>query len=204
MTKNKFFWTTLPGILTGAAGVISAIGGLLLVLHSIGYIDLKKGEKTSVPIKNKQFSTPIQTTSPAPYPAMTISKSGLLSVAKNDILFEFQECKISDRNIICDLLITSKTDVAPEEFIIHIKGNCSSKIVDYSGKEYLASLVKLGSKSHNRSVEDGLYANIPKNASLHFDNIDPQIEKIARLELECFLLPGDRITVTFSDIPLSY
>ncbi|MCK4819114.1 hypothetical protein KA005_25300, partial [bacterium] len=195
MTENKSFWTTLPGILTGVAGVISAIGGLLLVLHSIGAIDLKKEEKKPVAIEKKLLSSPIQPTTPATGPATIISRPALSTVEKNDILFELQECKISGRNIICDLLITSKTDIAPEEFMIHIKGYCASKIVDYEGKEYFASLVKLGTKSHNRSVEDGLYANIPKNASLHFDDIAEQVQKITRLELECFLLPGDRITV---------
>ena len=124
-------------------------------------------------------------------------------VEKNDIVFELQECKISDNNIICDLLITSKIDVDPEGFIIHIRGDFASKIIDYSGNEYFASQVKLGDKSHNRSVETGLYANIAKEARLYFENILLPEEKIAVLELECFLLPGERITVSFHDIPLS-
>ena len=35
MTDTKSFWATLPGILTGIAGVITAIGGLLLILHQV-------------------------------------------------------------------------------------------------------------------------------------------------------------------------
>jgi len=204
MTENKSFWTTLPGILTGAAGVISAIGGLLLVLHSIGAIDLKKEEKKPVIIENKLLATSTQPTAAVPVPAMTTSRPALSTIERNDILFELQECKVSNSNIICNLLITSKTDIAPEEFMIHIKGDCPSKIVDDAGQEYLANLVKLGTKSHNRSVEDDLYANIPKNASLHFDNIGTGVKKIARLKIECFLLPGERITVLFRDIPLSH
>ena len=42
MSEEKSFWTTLPGILTGLAMVISAIGGLLLTLHTIGVFELKK------------------------------------------------------------------------------------------------------------------------------------------------------------------
>ena len=87
--------------------------------------------------------------------------------------------------------------------MIHIKGDFASKIVDYSGNEYFASLVKLGNKSHNRSVENEIYANMPKKASLHFENILLQEERIAVLELECFLLPGDRIRASFHNIPLS-
>ncbi|MBL0731586.1 MAG: hypothetical protein JJW03_01840 [Desulfosarcina sp.] len=33
MTDIKSFWATLPGILTGIAGVITAIGGLLLIIQ---------------------------------------------------------------------------------------------------------------------------------------------------------------------------
>jgi hypothetical protein len=38
MTKkdNKFFWHTLPGILTGIAGVIGAIAALYVAIHSYG------------------------------------------------------------------------------------------------------------------------------------------------------------------------
>jgi len=35
MSKEKSFWTTVPGILTGIAAVITAIGGLVFVLHQV-------------------------------------------------------------------------------------------------------------------------------------------------------------------------
>jgi RNA polymerase sigma-70 factor (ECF subfamily) len=35
-TKKKTFWETVPGILTGIAGVFTAIGGLITVLVTIG------------------------------------------------------------------------------------------------------------------------------------------------------------------------
>lgn len=46
MSEEKSFWTTLPGILTGLAMVISAISGLLFTLHTIGVFELKKNETT--------------------------------------------------------------------------------------------------------------------------------------------------------------
>jgi hypothetical protein len=86
--------------------------------------------------------------------------------------------------------------------MIHIKGDNKSKIIDYSGKEYYANLGKLGERSHAWSVEDRLNANIPKKASLYFENISIPEERIAVLEVEGFLLPGTRITASFRDIPL--
>lgn len=37
--NNKSFWTTLPGILTGIAAIITAIGGILLALNTLGAFD---------------------------------------------------------------------------------------------------------------------------------------------------------------------
>ena len=36
---KKSFWNTLPGILTGIAAIITAIGGLLVILHPMGVFD---------------------------------------------------------------------------------------------------------------------------------------------------------------------
>lgn len=47
MSEKKSFWTTLPGILTGLAMLISAISGLLFTLHAIGVFEpVKNGERT--------------------------------------------------------------------------------------------------------------------------------------------------------------
>ncbi len=44
MNEKKSFWTTLPGILTGIAMVISAIGGLIGGLYATGIMDGKTDE----------------------------------------------------------------------------------------------------------------------------------------------------------------
>lgn len=36
--EKKSFWTTLPGILTGITGLITALGGLFVILHQIGVL----------------------------------------------------------------------------------------------------------------------------------------------------------------------
>jgi hypothetical protein len=38
MAKKQSFWTTVPGILTGLAAVITAVGGLLVVLSQTGLL----------------------------------------------------------------------------------------------------------------------------------------------------------------------
>ena len=38
MSQQKSFWSTIPGILTGIAAVVTAIGGLLAILFQAGII----------------------------------------------------------------------------------------------------------------------------------------------------------------------
>ena len=58
---TKLFWTTLPGILTGIAGIIGAIGSLIIGLNSAGYL---KPKTTATPLK-KEWAIPFQQEFPA-------------------------------------------------------------------------------------------------------------------------------------------
>jgi len=160
LTKRFGLWAILALILAGAL--------VWVIAHS----QAKPGEKVSIlwgmveytkgksqPGLESTYTKKHRPTITRP-PTTTSRPASISIVETNDITFDLQECRMSGRNITCYLLITSKIDVAFGEFMIHIKGDFASKIVDYSGKEYFASLVKLGNKSHNRSVEDGLYSNI--------------------------------------------
>jgi len=58
---EKYFWRTLPGILTGIAAVISAIGGLILALNAAGIITISPVTPTPTPTPPL---IPTQTTTP--------------------------------------------------------------------------------------------------------------------------------------------
>lgn len=49
MDKKQSFWGTLPGILTGVAGLITAIGGLLIVLNQVGFLGSGPPERAVTP-----------------------------------------------------------------------------------------------------------------------------------------------------------
>lgn len=95
----------------------------------------------------------------------TYQPSTITKVEIDDITLELQKCRHSGSSIICSLLVTSTIDTEPDGFMIIIKGDVKSKIIDYSGKEYYANLAKLGERSHAQSVENRLFANIPKKAA---------------------------------------
>lgn len=51
MNEKHSFWSTVPGILTGVAAVLTAVGALLGVLVQIGIIDLNKDNPPASPIE---------------------------------------------------------------------------------------------------------------------------------------------------------
>jgi len=50
MIEKHSFWSTMPGILTGIAGIITALGGLLLVMSQTGFLD-ENGDKGTTTFK---------------------------------------------------------------------------------------------------------------------------------------------------------
>lgn len=49
MSENKSFWATFPGILTGIAGIITAVGGLLYILYQMEVIGPKQNRPQQPP-----------------------------------------------------------------------------------------------------------------------------------------------------------
>lgn len=69
---DKSFWVTLPGILTGIAAIITAIGGILFTLHAIGYFDADNPPQvTQTSVTPTPESTPTPTPEPTPEPTPT-------------------------------------------------------------------------------------------------------------------------------------
>ena len=55
MTEKKPFWTSLPGIFTGIAGVIGAVAALLTALHSIGILSNRTSTNETTESVSKQL-----------------------------------------------------------------------------------------------------------------------------------------------------
>lgn len=76
---DKSFWVTLPGILTGIAAIITAIGGILLALHAIGYFDGSDNptqvNPPSVTPTPESTPTPTQESETEPTPTPTVAST---------------------------------------------------------------------------------------------------------------------------------
>ena len=51
---DTHWWKTLPGVLSGLAAVLTAIGGLLLALHQVGYLGGGNADTTPQPSINDE------------------------------------------------------------------------------------------------------------------------------------------------------
>lgn len=64
MSEHKSFFTTLPGILTGLAALITAMGGLIYALSEAGIIAPSKMEQPVTEITTQKVIPPIQAKEP--------------------------------------------------------------------------------------------------------------------------------------------
>jgi hypothetical protein len=81
--KSQRWWQTVPGILTAAAGIITAVVGLLVTLHQIGLLGNKEKPAFLSPSSYNDTTKRSEATAPSSTPAKTAepSKTELPSVA---------------------------------------------------------------------------------------------------------------------------
>ena len=75
-SKKESWWQTLPGMLTATAGIITAVGGLLLVLHQVGLLGGKSAP--AAPAATSQSVS--DSTTPISSPAASASNDTKYSV----------------------------------------------------------------------------------------------------------------------------
>src|SRR5258705_13706889 len=56
--KKQNFWTTLPGVLTGIAAVLTAVTGLLVVMYPHGFAGSKDGRPAAVSREDSTATAP--------------------------------------------------------------------------------------------------------------------------------------------------
>ena len=115
MSDGKPFWSTVPGVVTGAAGVISAIVGLLGISVQLGWIG-GGGDKSTV---SSSSGDAVATTTPSTVrgatttPSVSTAKAGEFSVDPQTVTFEplkAKELTVSVENT-GDVAITMRTPV---------------------------------------------------------------------------------------------
>jgi TolB-like protein len=125
-----------------------------------------------------------------------LSKS-VQKVEQKNFTFELLQCKMSGNTITCDLLITN-TD---QDRNLLISSDCDwshkTRMFDDKGYENKGSEIRIAG-NHNASL---LVSGIATRASITFDNISPEANKISLMEV-CCSSDGTTFLIKFRNIPL--
>jgi hypothetical protein len=85
-SESKGWWQTLPGLLTAAAGIITALTGLLVAVHQTGFFDRSRqpaSQAQSEPRPVADSPHPVQTETAATAPVTGTSTSRILTLPEN-------------------------------------------------------------------------------------------------------------------------
>ena len=106
-------------------------------------------------------------------------------VESNNFIFEFLTCKMSGKNVACNLLITNKGEDRELEILSKSSRGPASRIFDDLGNIYGSEVIQFGNKK-GRHAKVLTISNIPIKATIHFNNVSPRTTKIGLLELSCY------------------
>jgi TolB-like protein len=155
-------------LVTDTAKVIAASTGNILKTKAIEELLSREVEQTEI--------TPISGQT-----QKSISKAKAKAEVGN-VVFEAKSCKMSEQQIICEILVTNTTD---EEIRIAIRGNgqfdlCGgSYLYDTFGNQYLATEVQFGTFISNREVNQKIPPLLPVLLKLKFKNVLPAVNTVS-------------------------
>lgn len=99
---------------------------------------------------------------------------------QNEIAYAMHSCMRKSNTINCTLSLTSEGKV--QKLTINVK---NTRFIDLNGNEYFVSFAQIGkSVSNGYQVENNLINGVPFKASLEFDNIPQDINKLAILDID--------------------
>jgi hypothetical protein len=107
------------------------------------------------------------------------------TIENDDFRFELQGCQRSGTKVKCNLLITNLADVDRTLwFTADYSGSHFSRMIDFSGNEYKATLSQLGQGQGSGSYgEVKLIQGMPMKGILSFEGVPQQVSKLAVLEV---------------------
>jgi hypothetical protein len=144
--EQHSWWSTLPGLITAVGGILTAAAGLIVALHSVGW--LASTNDSAQPVAKTPNSREGANTNPAP----VVDGPGLLSA--NILYREFQTNPVDASNkyvgkalvlegIVSNILLRSDGVGA----VVHIsdRGNSKALILSFPRRNDLAG-ISLGQK----------------------------------------------------------
>jgi hypothetical protein len=136
-----------------------------------------------------------------PYKSISIIES-------HGFVFDLHGCKSKNRNVECDLSVTSKDrDKNLTIFMKMVNDNYTSILHGNNGDEYTPSKIEIAnvSSKHNKIDKRFIY-NVTTRVKVYFENISSRAQSVSLLSLKCSETPHlspNVFEVPFRNIPLS-
>jgi hypothetical protein len=124
-------------------------------------------------------------------------------VAVRQFVFELKECKRLGDRITCQLLITNN-DKDQSLRLESSSHSSPTRMIDNNGDEHLAADIQFGAKKGD--VETVLVTGIPVKATIVFEPVVPEVEKLSLLEIYCLIevsSMGEVFSAQFRNVPLA-
>jgi hypothetical protein len=126
----------------------------------------------------------------------------------NGFIFDLHGCKSKNRNVECDLSITSKEQDKNLNIFLKMYNESSTSILhDNNGDEYTPSKIDVANiSSKQNQISKRFIYNVSTRVKIYFDNISSRAQSISLLSIKCS--DGQPFTqnvfeVPFRNIPLS-
>jgi hypothetical protein len=126
----------------------------------------------------------------------------------NGFVFDLNGCRSKNRNVECDLLITSKDqDRNLTIFLKMFNDNYTTILHDNNGDEYTPNKIDIANLSSKQNqISKRFVYNVNTHVKIYFENISARAQSISLLSLKCSDSPHftqNVFEVPFRNIPLS-
>ncbi len=128
-----------------------------------------------------------------------------IMVEKEGFKIELIKCEMSNRTVVCHLIVTNTTE-DDKDFHITYGWQYQTMIYDDAGNEYLISAVKFGNEYHKikgisqySGAKKKIIAGLSVTTELYFENVSSKATKITLLQMLC---EYRGFKVEFRDIPI--
>ncbi len=132
----------------------------------------------------------------APQPSMVTAES-------EGYIFRLGSCKLTHRNIKCQLTITS-VDTDGDLMLYATYGGSSSKLYDHNGNEYQPLTITMGNKNNGQYIRNKYISSVVAKGKVDFSNVEKSTNSISMFELSVHNYVTNKASrIKFRNVPLS-
>lgn len=146
---------------------------------------------------------PAPVVAPTPVSTPSASQPLMVTAESEGYIFNLGACKLTHRNIKCQLTITS-VDTDGELALYANYSSHSSKLYDHNGNEYQPSSIVMGNKTKGTYIKNKYISGVVAKGKMDFVNVDKSTNSISMIELSIHNYVTNKPSrIKFRNVPLS-